>query len=392
MKRNYTIIPLSLLLLIAMVACSNKSKGNTDSEGKQPKSTVSVPQFDADSAYRYVKEQVDFGPRVPNTAAHKACGEYLAKKLEQFGATVYNQQVDLTAYDGTLLKARNIIGSYKPETKKRIVLLSHWDSRPWADADSDEKNRHTPILGANDGASGVGVLLEIARQLDKQLPELGIDKINGALLDLGVSSHQLDDAARGFSYRADAPLDMRMSQQGETAADLVNTESREELARILRDYGEEPFAWQIAGRIVEARETAPIETTLQLADIVASAMPPAERRKNKNPSRRTFQALRIAVNHELDALEEGLDTIFDHLAPGGRLCVITFHSLEDRLVKNKFRRWSTACTCPPEFPVCVCGGKAKAKLITRKPIEADTQELEENRRSRSAHLRVLEKC
>ena len=184
---------------------------------------------------------------------------------------------------------------------------------------------------------------------------------------------------------------MRMSQEGETAADLVNSESREELARILRDYGEEPFAWQIAGRIVEARETAPIETTLQLADIVASAMPPAERRKNKNPSRRTFQALRIAVNHELDALEEGLDTIFAHLAPGGRLCVITFHSLEDRLVKNKFRRWSTACTCPPEFPVCVCGGKAKAKLITRKPIEANTQELEENRRSRSAHLRVLEK-
>ena len=223
------------------------------------------------------------------------------------------------------------------------------------------------------------------------LKQLHIDGVDGVLLDLGVSSPQLDDGSRGFSYMADAPLDMRMSQQGETAADLVNTESREELARILRDYGEEPFAWQIAGRIVEARETAPIETTLQLADIVASAMPPAERRKNKNPSRRTFQALRIAVNHELDALEEGLDTIFAHLAPGGRLCVITFHSLEDRLVKNKFRRWSTACTCPPEFPVCVCGGKAKAKLITRKPIEANTQELEENRRSRSAHLRVLEK-
>ena len=154
--------------------------------------------------------------------------------------------------------------------------------------------------------------------------------------------------------------------------------------------GEKPLLYP--GRIVEARENSPIETTLQLADIVASAMPPAERRKNKNPSRRTFQALRIAVNHELDALEEGLDTIFDHLAPGGRLCVITFHSLEDRLVKNKFRRWSTACTCPPEFPVCVCGGKAKAKLITRKPIEANSQELEENRRSRSAHLRVLEKC
>ena len=223
------------------------------------------------------------------------------------------------------------------------------------------------------------------------LAELDIPGVDGMLFDLGVSSPQLDDASRGFSYMHDAPLDMRMSQQGETAADLVNTESREELARILRDYGEEPFAWQIAGRIVEARENSPIETTLQLADIVASAMPPAERRKNKNPSRRTFQALRIAVNHELDALEEGLDTIFAHLAPGGRLCVITFHSLEDRLVKNKFRRWSTACTCPPEFPVCVCGGKAKAKLITRKPIEANTQELEENRRSRSAHLRVLEK-
>ena len=224
------------------------------------------------------------------------------------------------------------------------------------------------------------------------LAELDIPGVDGMLFDLGVSSPQLDDASRGFSYMHDAPLDMRMSQQGETAADIVNTESREELARILRDYGEEPFAWQIAGRIVEARENSPIETTLQLADIVASAMPPAERRKNKNPSRRTFQALRIAVNHELDALEEGLDTIFDHLAPGGRLCVITFHSLEDRLVKNKFRRWSTACTCPPEFPVCVCGGKAKAKLITRKPIEANSQELEENRRSRSAHLRVLEKC
>ena len=214
--------------------------------------------------------------------------------------------------------------------------------------------------------------------------ELDIPAVNGALLDLGVSSHQLDDAARGFSYRADAPLDMRMSQEGETAADLVNTESREELARILRDYGEEPFAWQIAGKIVEARETAPIETTLQLADIVASAMPPAERRKNKNPSRRTFQALRIAVNHELDALEEGLDTIFEHLASGGRLCVITFHSLEDRLVKNKFRRWSTACTCPPEFPVCVCGGKAKAK-----PVQALVQQHRDMlKRGRVKGLRV----
>ena len=229
------------------------------------------------------------------------------------------------------------------------------------------------------------------RQAKQALAQLGIQQINGALLDLGVSSHQLDDGDRGFSYHMDAPLDMRMSQSGQTAADLVAALSREELARILRDYGEEPYAWQIAGRIVKEREQKPILTTLQLAELVASAVPPAERRKSKNPARRTFQALRIAVNSELDALNEGMDGIFDCLAPGGRFCIITFHSLEDRLVKNKFRRWSTACTCPPEYPVCLCGGKPKAKLITRKPIEADSIELESNRRSRSAKLRVLEK-
>jgi len=229
------------------------------------------------------------------------------------------------------------------------------------------------------------------RQAKQALAQLGIQQINGALLDLGVSSHQLDDGDRGFSYHMDAPLDMRMSQSGQTAADLVAVISREELARILRDYGEEPYAWQIAGRIVKEREQKPILTTLQLAELVASAVPPAERRKSKNPARRTFQALRIAVNSELDALNEGMDGIFDCLAPGGRFCIITFHSLEDRLVKNKFRRWATACTCPPEYPVCLCGGKPKAKLITRKPIEADSTELENNRRSRSAKLRVLEK-
>lgn len=229
------------------------------------------------------------------------------------------------------------------------------------------------------------------RQAKHALAQLGIQQINGALLDLGVSSHQLDDGDRGFSYHMDAPLDMRMSQSGQTAADLVAVLSREELARILRDYGEEPYAWQIAGRIVKEREQKPILTTLQLAELVASAVPPAERRKSKNPARRTFQALRIAVNSELDALNEGMDGIFDCLAPGGRFCIITFHSLEDRLVKNKFRRWATACTCPPEYPVCLCGGKPKAKLITRKPIEADSTELENNRRSRSAKLRVLEK-
>lgn len=223
------------------------------------------------------------------------------------------------------------------------------------------------------------------------LRQLGIDGLDGALLDLGVSSHQLDDGERGFSYRMDAPLDMRMSQSGPTAADLVNTASREELARILREYGEEPYAWAIAGHIVRLRERQPILTTLQLADTIASALPPAVRRKDKNPSRRSFQALRIAVNGELDALSEGLDGIFEALNPGGRFAIITFHSLEDRLVKNRFRQWATACTCPPELPVCVCGGKAKGRLVNRKPIEAAAQELEENRRSRSAKLRVIEK-
>ena len=229
------------------------------------------------------------------------------------------------------------------------------------------------------------------RYADKALAAEGVTCIDGALLDLGVSSHQLDARERGFSYLGDAPLDMRMSQSGPTAANLVAGMTREELARVLREYGEEPYAWQIAGKICHARESAPVETTAQLAALVASAVPPAVRRKDKNPARRTFQALRIAVNGELDALSEGLDVIFNLLRPGGRFCIITFHSLEDRLVKQRFRQWATACTCPPELPVCVCGGKAKARLITRKPIEASAQEAEENRRSRSAKLRVIEK-
>lgn len=223
------------------------------------------------------------------------------------------------------------------------------------------------------------------------LTQRGVDHLDGALLDLGVSSHQLDDRERGFSYLGDAPLDMRMSQSGPTAADLVNSLDRDALARILREYGEEPYAWQVAGKIVTARAKAPIATTGQLAEIVAAAMPPAVRRKDKNPARRSFQAIRIAVNGELDALSEGLDGIFDLLAPGGRFCIITFHSLEDRLVKQRFRRWCTACTCPPEFPVCVCGGVAKAKQITHKPLQADSREQQENRRSRSAKLRIIEK-
>lgn len=189
MKRNYTFTSLLLLLIIATVACSNNSKKAADNgEETDTKSVVNVPQFNADSAYQYVKSQVDFGPRVPNTDAHKACGDYLAQKLEQFGAKVYNQNINLPAYNGTLLKARNIIGAYKPEAKKRIALFSHWDSRPWADQDPDEKKHYTPILGANDGASGVGVLLEIARQIQQQQPELGIDIIFVDAEDYGTHS------------------------------------------------------------------------------------------------------------------------------------------------------------------------------------------------------------
>lgn len=229
------------------------------------------------------------------------------------------------------------------------------------------------------------------RYADQALAQLGVEGLDGALLDLGVSSHQLDEISRGFSYQGEAPLDMRMSQSGPTAADLVNHETREELARILKEYGEEPYAWQIAGKIVLQREKEAILTTSQLMQTIASAVPPAVRRKDKNPARRSFQALRIAVNGELDALSQGMDVIFNALRPGGRFCIITFHSLEDRLVKQRFRLWATACTCPPEFPVCVCGGKAKAKLITKKPIEADAQEQAQNRRARSAKLRVIEK-
>ena len=229
------------------------------------------------------------------------------------------------------------------------------------------------------------------RMAQQALESVGVKEIQGALLDLGVSSHQLDKAERGFSYREEAPLDMRMSQSGPTAADFVNNKSRQELADILRTYGEEPYAWQIAGKIVEHRQTQPITTTVQLAELIASSLPPAVRRKDKNPARRSFQALRIAVNGEMEALEEGLEGIFALLAPGGRFAILTFHSLEDRVVKNRFKAWATGCTCPPDFPVCVCGKVPQAKVITRKPMVASSQELEENRRSRSAKLRVLEK-
>ena len=224
------------------------------------------------------------------------------------------------------------------------------------------------------------------------LRDLGISGVDGILMDLGVSSPQLDDAARGFSYMADAPLDMRMNGDDHlTAKDVVNTWSYEELRRILYDYGEERYAPQIASAICRRRESAPIETTMELVDIIRSAMPPAALREKQHPAKRSFQAIRIAVNDELGAVEKVMVDAIPCLNPGGRLAVITFHSLEDRIVKNGMANAAKGCTCPPNFPVCVCGNKPKVKLISRKPIVASNEELEQNPRSRSAKLRVCEK-
>lgn len=223
------------------------------------------------------------------------------------------------------------------------------------------------------------------------LSECGETAIDGALLDLGVSSHQLDTEERGFSYHTDAPLDMRMSQTGLSAADIVNEYSQQQLTDIIYKYGEERFAPRIAAEIVRRRENAPIRTTAELADIVKTAYP-AKFRRDKHPAKQTFQAVRIAVNDEFAHLETALSEIFDMLSPGGRFCVITFHSLEDRIVKKFFADLAKGCTCPPDFPICVCGNTPKAKLISRKGIVPSDEELERNPRSRSAKLRVVEKC
>ena len=227
-------------------------------------------------------------------------------------------------------------------------------------------------------------------QIDEILQDLGIEKVNGVLLDLGVSSFQLDNAERGFSYHTDAPLDMRMSREGLSARDVVNDYSYEQLSRIIFEYAEEKFARSIASGIVKAREQKPIETTLELAEIIKNSVPQRVRRE-KNPCKKTFQAIRIEVNSELEHLSIALDKAFDCLTAGGRLCVISFHSLEDRLVKQRFKSFCTGCTCPPDFPVCICGKKPRGKMITGKPIEASEQELAVNNRSHSAKLRIIEK-
>ena len=241
-----------------------------------------------------------------------------------------------------------------------------------------------------DGYENVTIVQSNFSEIRSILLELDIPSLDGVLLDIGVSSHQLDTAERGFSYHNDAPLDMRMSQSGVTAAELVNNLQFSELLHILSVYGEEKFAKNIARAIERERKIKRIETTLELAEIVKSAYPPAKRH-DKHPARKTFQALRIAVNGELDRLSKGLDEAFESLKPGGRLSVITFHSLEDRMVKQRMAKWCEGCTCPKDFPVCVCGNKPKAELVFRKPVEADETELEENPRSRSAKLRCCKK-
>ena len=227
-------------------------------------------------------------------------------------------------------------------------------------------------------------------EMEHVLKEKGVPGLDGVLMDMGVSSHQLDEASRGFSFHTDAPLDMRMSQTGMTAADLVNTAEESELSRILFTYGEERFARNIARKIVAAREISPIRTTKELAEIILSGVP-AQQRRAKNPCRQCFQAIRIAVNGEFEHLEAGLKAAFSMLKPGGRLAVITFHSLEDRIVKQQFAQWCRGCICPPDFPVCVCGRTPEAKLVVKKPVIPTPEEQERNSRSRSAKLRVIER-
>lgn len=228
--------------------------------------------------------------------------------------------------------------------------------------------------------------------MDKVLDELGIDKVDGIMLDLGVSSYQLDAADRGFTYNVDTALDMRMDQRQEiTAKDIVNEYSEFDLYRIIRDYGEDRFAKNIAKHIVAARQEKPIETTFELNDLIKAAIPMKVRATGGHPSKRTYQAIRIELNKELEVLENSIDMMIDRLKPEGRLCIITFHSLEDRIVKTRFRNNENPCTCPPSFPACVCGKVPKGRVITRKPVVPTDEEINENSRSKSSKLRVFER-
>ncbi len=284
--------------------------------------------------------------------------------------------------DGTYVDGTAGGGGHSYEIARRLVSgrLIAIDRDPDAIAAAGER-----LCGLN-----VRLVRSNYSEADKVIHGLGIEKIDGMLLDLGVSSYQLDNRERGFSYHDDAPLDMRMSKEGMSARDVVNGYSYEELRRIIFEYGEEKYAKNIASNIVKLRESKPIESTAELAEIIKSSVPQKARR-DRNPCRKTFQAIRMEVNNELGSLSEALDKAFELLNVGGRLVIITFHSLEDRLVKQRFAGFCQGCTCPPEFPVCVCGKTPRGQLVNKKPIEPSEEEQRDNPRSRSAKLRIIEK-
>lgn len=259
------------------------------------------------------------------------------------------------------------------------------------DQDADAIRAATERL--EDYKDKVTIVRNNYRNIREVLKGLGIQKVDGIYLDLGVSSYQLDTADRGFTYRENAPLDMRMDQRNEkTAADIVNGYGEMELYRVIRDYGEDKFAKNIAKHIVIERQKQKIETTDQLVEIIKASIPAKMRAEGGHPAKRTFQAIRIELNRELEVLNESIDTMIDLLNPGGRLSIITFHSLEDRIVKTRFRTNENPCTCPPDFPVCICGKKSKGRVVTRKPIIPGEDELAENKRSKSSKLRVFERA
>ena len=293
-----------------------------------------------------------------------------------------NIRSDGVYLDGTLGRAGHSLEIVRRLTTGRLICL-----------DRDETALEAAERRLADYRERVTLVHSNFSRLGAVLDELGVAGVDGMLFDIGVSSPQLDTAERGFSYKLDAPLDMRMDADAAlTAKEVVNLWPYEELRRILFEYGEERYAPAIAKAICRRREEKPIETTLELADIIRSAMPAAALREKQHPAKRSFQAIRIAVNDELGEIPPMIAAAEAHLNPAGRLAIITFHSLEDRIVKHEFQRLATGCTCPPNFPVCVCGKKPKVKLVSRKPIVSTDEELEENPRARSAKLRVAEKC
>lgn len=278
-------------------------------------------------------------------------------------------------------------GGHSYEIAKRLT-----DGGRLIGIDQDEDAIRAAKERLSEFADRVTIVRDNYCNMPKVLDELGVSKVDGILLDIGVSSYQLDEAERGFTYKQDAPLDMRMDQRQEmTAKDIVNGYSEEDLYRIIRDYGEDKFAKNIAKHIVQARQIKPVETTFELDEIIKAAIPMKLRATGGHPAKKTFQAIRIELNRELEVLDESIDAMTDLLNDNGRLCIITFHSLEDRIVKTRFRKNENPCTCPPDFPVCVCGKKPKGKVITRKPIVPDEEELEENKRAKSSKLRVFER-